>query len=432
MYNQIIIEIFMIEYYSKKLNSPNLHERMKAVSLIEKDISEGKITLPDKSKVFVNNHIHTKYSFSPYYPAFAVWKSVNAGLATCGIMDHDSVAGAEEFIIAGKAFGIKTTVGFEIRCSFENTPLNGKTINNPDQDTMVYVTVHGIPHNMLAEAEQFLEPIRVAREKRNIKMIENLNNILFNIGIEINYKEDVMPLSLFHKKGTVTERHILFALSRMFIDKFGLGENLISAIKNLGVKISDTAKKNLVDLENPYLDYDILGLFKSSLVEKFFVPAYEECPCASDVVAFANKIGAISAYAYLGDVKESVTGDKKAQKFEDDFVEELFEILSEIGFNSITYMPSRNTELQVEKVRKLCEKYNFMEISGEDINSPRQSFVCKALENPKFHHLVDATWALINHEKLVTISKENSIMSEKNIEKYPKISDRVEIFKNIN
>ena len=45
----------------------------------------------------VNNHIHTTYSFSPYSPTAAVYFARMAGLATCGLMDHDSIAGAEEF-----------------------------------------------------------------------------------------------------------------------------------------------------------------------------------------------------------------------------------------------------------------------------------------------------------------------------------------------
>jgi len=40
-----------------------------------------------------------------------------------------------------------------------------------------------------------------------------------------------------------------------------------------------------------------------------------------------------------------------------------------------------------------------MEISGEDINSPRQSFICKALDDPAFSNLADSTWALIRHER---------------------------------
>jgi hypothetical protein len=39
------------------------------------------------------------------------------------------------------------------------------------------------------------------------------------------------------------------------------------------------------------------------------------------------------------------------------------------------------------------------EISGEDINTPRQSFVIRAMEDPKFANLIEATWKLIEHEK---------------------------------
>ena len=63
--------------------------------------------------------------------------------------------------------------------------------------------------------------------------------------------------------------------------------------------------------------------------------------CPSDV-------GAISAYAYLGDVGDSVTGDKRAQKFEDDYLDELVPYLKELGFRAITYMPSRNTKAQLD------------------------------------------------------------------------------------
>ena len=53
-----------------------------------------------------------------------------------------------------------------------------------------------------------------------------------------------------------------------------------------------------------------------------------------DVIKLAKEIGAISAYAYLGDVGDSVTGDKKTQKFEDDYIDQLFEVIKELGFNA--------------------------------------------------------------------------------------------------
>ena len=63
-----------------------------------------------------------------------------------------------------------------------------------------------------------------------------------------------------------------------------------------------------------------------------------------------------------------------------------------------TNMPTRNTPAQLERLRGLCDSYGMFQISGEDINSPRQSFVIKAMENPMFANLIDATWKLIEHE----------------------------------
>ena len=63
-------------------------------------------------------------------------------------------------------------------------------------------------------------------------------------------------------------------------------------------------------------------------------------------------------------------------------------------------MPPRNTLDQLRRVQALCAQHGFMEISGVDINSPRQSFNCPELLLPEFSHLIGATWALIAHERL--------------------------------
>jgi hypothetical protein len=68
------------------------------------------------------------------------------------------------------------------------------------------------------------------------------------------------------------------------------------------------------------------------------------------------------------------------------------------------------------------------QISGEDINSPRQSFICEALSDPMFAHLIDATWALINHENRSAESEDLGMFSQKTIERFPDIKDRVKNF----
>ena len=95
------------------LNAPNGIENLKALLKTE----PAPVTGRD-----VNNHIHTTYSFSPYTPTAAVWFARAAGLCTCGLMDHDSIAGADEFLAAAAAAGMSATIGLECRVSMKNTP----------------------------------------------------------------------------------------------------------------------------------------------------------------------------------------------------------------------------------------------------------------------------------------------------------------------
>ncbi|MBE7025582.1 MAG: PHP domain-containing protein [Ruminococcaceae bacterium] len=340
----------------------------------------------------VNNHIHTTYSFSPYSPTKAIWMARQSGLQTAGIMDHDSVGGCREFIEAGKIAGLATTIGVECRCSFANTPIAGRRINNPDQDSVAYVTIHAIPHKYIDRVAAFFAPYTAKRNERNRKMIEKINALT---PVTLDFEKDVVPLSNFNEGGSITERHILFALALKLLD---YTDDICGLLESMGVKLSDKVRGYLTDETNPHKAYDLLGVLKSSLIEKIYIDATEECPDVRDIIALGKEIDAIVAYAYLGDVGDSVTGDKKTQKFEDEYLPQLFETLHDLGFSAVTYMPSRNTMEQLLRLKEFCKQYNLMEVSGEDINSPRQSFVCEALQNPVFSNLIDSTWELIRHE----------------------------------
>ena len=377
----------------------------------------------------VNNHIHTTYSFSPYSPTAAVWFARAAGLCTCGLMDHDSIAGAEEFLAAAEAAHMSATIGIECRVSFANTPFADRKLNNPDQKGVVYMALHGVPHNKAAEINAFFAPYREKRNERNRKMVAAINEMMGKYGVTIDFEKDVLPLSNFAKGGSVTERHLSSALAYRMLDVIGRGDKLVKFIhEELQLPLSGKIEGFLTDENNPHMMYDLLGWIKSQLISKFYIDATDECPDVRDVLALSDRVGAISAYAYLGDVGDSVTGDKRAQKFEDDFLDELVEYVAKLGYKAITYMPSRNTKAQLHRLRALCEKYNLFQISGEDINQPRQSFVCEAQRDPEFNNLYDATWALIAHEWRATENPEDGFFSEKSIEKWPNLNDRIAAF----
>ena len=377
----------------------------------------------------VNNHIHTTYSFSPYSPTAAVWFARAAGLCTCGLMDHDSIAGAEEFLAAAEAAHMSATIGIECRVSFANTPFADRKLNNPDQKGVVYMALHGVPHNKAAEINAFFAPYRAKRNERNMKMVAAINEMMGKYGVTIDFEKDVLPLSNFAKGGSVTERHLSSALAYKMLEVIGRGDKLVKFIhEELQLPLSGKIEGYLTDESNPHMMYDLLGWIKSQLISKFYIDATDECPDVRDVLALSDRVGAISAYAYLGDVGDSVTGDKRAQKFEDDFLDELVEYVAKLGYKAITYMPSRNTKAQLHRLRALCEKYNLFQISGEDINQPRQSFVCEAQRDPEFNNLYDATWALIAHEWRATENPDDGFFSAKSIEQWPELNDRIAAF----
>ena len=413
------------------LNNDNINIRFESLNILKEGIDIGKIARPTMGDD-VNNHIHTNYSFSPYSPTKAVWMAYNAGLATAGIMDHDSISCAREFIEAGKIIGIETTIGFECRIDCSKTPLNGKTINNPDQKSVAYVAVHGIPHTKIDGVNNFIAPFRDKRNKRNAKMTDNINKIMQVYGIKLDFERDIMPISKYIEGGSITERHILYGLSLKLIEKFGRGLELVSFLKNkLELSLSSKLEDCLLDIHNAFYVYDLLGGLKSDMVPMFYIDAHDECPSATRLIEFCSEIGAISAYAYLGDITDSVTGDKKSKKFEDDYIDLLFDVIKNLGFNAITYMPSRNTMQQLMRIKSMSEIYGFMQISGEDINSPRQSFICSAARNIEFSNLIDSTWALIGHEKAATKDINNGMFSLDTAAKYPNINDRINVYKKI-
>jgi len=351
----------------------------------------------------INNHIHTVYSFSPYTPAMAALKARQAGLKAAGSVDHDSYAAASEMRRACAVLGLGCVTGFEIRVSFRHTEFAGLKINSPDSAGIVYMTIQGVPMAAASKVKGFLAPYNAARGERNRRMVENLNGVISASGLApVSYDKDVVPLSMAAKGGSVTERHILYAFSLKLIQEAGKGESQLRFLKEkFGLEVAGKIKSILEDSENPFYPWDLLGLLKSSFNDRIFIqPNEDECPPAEKATAFALSINAIPSYAYLGDITESPTGDKKAEKFEDDFLDSLMPRLKDLGFLGITYMPPRNTAKQLERLHRLCVENSFLEICGVDINSPRQTFNCPEIRRPEFSILLDSTWALAAHETL--------------------------------
>ncbi len=401
-----------------KLNAPTARERLAALKALLPTLE-----LPPAG-TDVNNHIHTTYSFSPYSPTAAAWKACATGLCTAGIMDHDSIMGAREFLAACDLLGIGGTCGLECRVSFDGTRLQGRRINNPDQEGVAYILLHAVPHAHIETVDAFFAPLREKRNDRNRRMIARLNVMLKKTGLSIDFDRDVLPLSEAAHGGTVTERHISSALAHALEAKVGRGEPLLAFLQEaFGRPVGAKYAGMFSDPANPFFHYDLIGWIKAELIPAFYIPADAECANVRDVLALSEKVGAISAYAYLGDVGDSVTGDKRAQRFEDGYLDELFDVLTELGFRSITYMPTRNSAQQIARLREKIAAGGFFEVSGEDINQPRQSFICEKMREPGFDALRESAWAMIAHER-----QENGLFSESAAREWPDAAKRTAAF----
>lgn len=375
-----------------QLNAPTREARLENLSALLPQVD-----FPPMVPQYINNHIHTTYSFSPYSPTAAVYAARMEGLSTVGIIDHDSISGAGEFLEAAELAGIPATVGMECRVDMAGTRLAGRRTNNPDQAGISYMTIQSVPHDQIDVLNQFFAPCRAARNRRNRAMTDRINDLLPDA--DLDFDRDVLPLSLAAEGGGVTERHLMYALAKKLAARYGKGTPLISRLEAMSLPLSAKQRAQMQDEDYPFYEYDLLGILKSAFVPQIYIDATGECPKLPDIVQLCKSTDACLCYAYLGDVVDSVTGDKKAQKFEDDYLEDVFQCLQEEGVWAVTYMPTRNTPAQLNRLRSLCRTYGMFEISGEDINSPRQSFIIRAMEDPKFQNLIDATWRLIEHEK---------------------------------
>ncbi len=374
-----------------RLNAPTPEERLEN---LREELK--KASFPPAVPQYINNHIHTIYSFSPYSPTAAVYAAKMEGLCTAGIVDHDSIAGAKEFLAAAKLASLPVTVGMECRVSMAGTPLENRRTNNPDQIGVSYMTIQSVPHDKIDELDEFFRPYRKAREERNRRMTDNINRILPGTGLD--YDLDIRPISQASNGGGVTERHLMYALAQKLVAKIGKGRAMVEELLKMGLFLAPKQEAQMMDEEYPFYEYDLLGILKGAFVPRIYVDATDECPAIGEIAALCRRIDALGCYAYLGDVTASVTGDKVAQKFEDDYLDEVIACVRDCGLGGVTYMPTRNTPEQLSRIRRLCDENGLIQVSGEDVNSPRQSFIIRAMENPMFANLIDSTWRLIRHE----------------------------------
>ena len=256
---------------------------------------------------FVDLHVHSNASDGTFSPSQVVELAKNTGLDAFALTDHDTTAGVPEALEKGRDLNIEVIPGIEVSSSFDGTEIHilGLFVNSDDP--------------VLAA---MLEKMRISRDRRNEKMLENLAAD----GISFTKEE----LCGDNPDTIITRAHIAHALVAK-----GICSGMDQAFKK-------------------YLQYG-----------GRYCPQKEHLS-PEEVVKTLISNGAFVALAHPFQYK---FGDKKT--------EELIAHMADLGMKGLEVYHSSNNKLESMKLQEMAVRHHLLPTGGSDFhggNKPDISF----------------------------------------------------------
>lgn len=247
---------------------------------------------------FVDLHVHSNASDGTFSPSQVVELAKNAGLDAFALTDHDTTAGVPEALEKGRDLNIEVIPGIEVSSSFDGTEIHilGLFVNSDDP--------------VLAA---MLEKMRISRDRRNEKMLENLaaDGISFT-------KEEICG---DNPDTIITQAHIAHALVAK-----GICSGMDQAFKK-------------------YLQYG-----------GRYCPQKEHLS-PEEVVKTLISNGAFVALAHPFQYK---FGDKKT--------EELIAHMADLGMKGLEVYHSSNNKLESMKLQEMAVRHHLLPTGGSDFH----------------------------------------------------------------
>ncbi len=158
-------------------------------------------------------HNHSTYSDGEDSPRELVERAKRLGLRAIGLTDHDTMAGLDEFLEAGRGSDIETVPGLEITVCFRETFFTGSL------HYLIYFS-----EALLSLGEFRRETKKVLSEGRGSGLVKRrvaaLNEQFGPVGLKPVFPEELKAEQIFNRSDNATRRHFALTLK----EDFGLGE----------------------------------------------------------------------------------------------------------------------------------------------------------------------------------------------------------------
>jgi predicted metal-dependent phosphoesterase TrpH len=251
----------------------------------------------------IDLHIHSTYSDGMLKPAELVDLAESLGLSAIAITDHDTADGTLEALQRGLARDIEVITGIEMS-SWHN-------------DTSMHILGYRFNHDD-GQFSNRLHLLQQGRERRNERIVENLNKL----GIRVELEE----LQKYSEYGQTGRPHI----ARLLVDK--------GVVKT-------------IDLAFKYY----LGRCAAAYAERFSFSA-------NDAIAMIREAGGIAVLAHPATLDPSLRT-----------ISSLLKDLQMVGLEGVeVYYPSHSPKA-VKALLKMAEDLGLLITGGSDFHNPERS-----------------------------------------------------------
>ncbi len=312
---------------------------------------------------FVNSHIHTPYSFSPFDNIEqAVRFALEVNVGVLGINDCNTVEGYDEFYRECTRFRIYPLFGIEVLTVSPDDRAAGLRWNDQVHPGIMNICGKGLryPVNFPLDFRNSLASVWKSSQDRVWLMLLNINSILKKNHFDITLDYNLIRKNFAHS--IVGERHIAKALYFEFVNKWNTSDELITAFQLLlgdHSLVSDVADSVALQDE---IGKKLLWPGGAAYVDERDSAFLREREARSLIL----KAGGIPTYLMLLDEDAGLTEYENS-------CEKLYEELNSRGFFAVEFITGRVSFETLKRYALYFKNNGFIVTFGTDHNTVEQS-----------------------------------------------------------